>query len=448
MTTTAALQLRDFHLAFGRADVLRGLDLTVPEQGCTVLLGPSGTGKSALLYYLGGRLDSNAQVRVGGRACYFGEPLSVGHRPALVEQKPHLLVQSVRESLVGLWPLRCTLSRAQQSVYLAEMLSALGVSVLADALDASVIELAPHLQRMVAILRQVLAGPRLLMVDEPTAELDDASATEVLALLDRLKQDRPLLVVSHHLQHTQHLADHVALVASGRLQEANTCRAFFDHPRSDAARQFIRTGSCPEHARDVAEPEWPVVHEPRPDVVSDSPPRQVAYRSAGRGPEGFVWLLPGQLAGTPCPGAFDPQAHDLQALRDAGVTVLVSLTETPFDTEAALAYGLTTAFEPIVDGDAPTLSQAERLCRHIDAWLHSNHIVAVHCHAGLGRTGTVLAAYLLWCNRAQPHALGAAHALRQVRRLRPGMVQTSTQEHFLTEFARRIAGPVFTLPTL
>lgn len=447
MTATAALELRDFDLAFGRASVLRGLNLTVPADGCTVLLGPSGTGKSSLLHSLGGRLDRHTQVTIGGQALYFGAPLSVAHRPALVEQKPYLLVQSVRESLVGLWPERGMLSRSQQTTYLAETLRALGVDVLVRELDTSVIELPPHVQRMVAILRQTLARPRLLMIDEPTAELDDPAAAEVLSLLDRIKQDRPLLVVSHHLQHTQRLADHVLLVASGRLQEANACRTFFDDPHSDAARQFIRTGSCPEQARDEVEPGPTVVREDAPSPVLGTQPHRPASLVTGRGPEGFVWLLPGRLAGTPRPGAFDPQAHDLQALRDAGVTTLLSLTETPFDQDAAVAYGLTTAFEPIVDGNAPSVSQAERLCRQIDAWLDNDHTVAVHCHAGLGRTGTVLAAYLLWRDRVHARTPDASCALRQVRRLRPGMVQTSVQEGFLVEFAQQMSAPIFVLPT-
>lgn len=445
MVNSPAIQLRAFSLSFGRGAVLDRLDLTVPSRGCTVLLGPSGTGKSSLLYYLGGRLDSHPHASIEGEASYFGGMLQNGHRPALVEQKPNLLVQSVRESLVSLWPRRSTLSYAQQTEQLMQVLHAWQLDALADKLDVCVIQLALHERRMVAILRQWLAEPALLMIDEPTAELSDTAAAEVLALLGRLKQERPLLVVSHHLQQTRMLADHILLLASGQLQESSSCNVFFESPRSAAARQFLRTGSCPEQARETHAVADAAVAPTLTLTLPQSHPASVERLSGqvgGCGPEGFVWMLPRQLAGTPWPGVFYPQAHDLAALRDAGVTRLLSLTEMPFDPGTAAAYGLEVAAEPIVDGDAPTLAQAERLCRQIDAWLLAREVGAVHCHAGLGRTGTMLAASLLWRERGHQHAPDAASALASVRRLRHGMVQTRAQEHFLFEFARQLAAPM------
>ncbi|ANH36402.1 ATP-binding cassette domain-containing protein [Ralstonia pseudosolanacearum] len=434
MVAVAALALRQFGLSFERARVLCGLDLVVPAQGCTVMLGPSGTGKSALLRFLDGRLDGHKSANICGEALYFGKPLSAQHRPALVEQKPHLLVQSVRESLVSLWPQRSLLSRLQQDAHLIQALESRGLDPIARKLNTCVADLPPHERRMVAILRKWLAEPALLMVDEPTAELPDAAAAEMLALLNKLKRERPILVVSHHLQQTKRLADHVLLLASGRVQEANTCAGFFEHPNGAAARQFIRTGSCPEQARDTTEVDNAVGFEGQSCIRLDTSPPQI-----GRGPDGFVWLLPGQLAGTPWPGAFHSREHDLQALRDTGVTRLLSLTEAPFNAQVASAYGLKVAFEPIPDRAPPTITQAERLCRNIDAWLQAQDAVAVHCHAGLGRTGTVLAAYLLWRDRGQALTPDAAMALQRVRRLRWGMVQTHTQERFLFQFAQQLA---------
>lgn len=446
MLSSPAIQLRGFSLSFGRGVVLNQLDLIVPSRGCTVLLGPSGTGKSSLLYCLGGRLDGHPHVHLEGEVLYFGEALKNGHRPALVEQKPHLLVQSVRESLVGLWPRRGSLNYAQQTTQLVLALRSWQLDTLAEKLDTCVIHLALHERRIVSILRQWMAEPVLLMIDEPTAELPDSAAAEMLALLGRLKQERPLLVVSHHLQQTRMLADHVLLLASGQLQESSAVQAFFESPRSDAARQFLRTGSCPEQAREMRwVPEEVVVptlrpSSPRPDAGMPS-----SGLSVGRGPEGFVWMLPRQLAGTPWPGVFYPQAHDLAALRDAGVTRLLSLTETPFDLDTAAAYGLDVSAEPLVDGDAPTFAQAERVCRQIDAWLLAGEAVAVHCHAGLGRTGTILAAYLLWREHEHSRDPDAISALERVRQLRSGMVQTRAQEDFLFEFAQQLAAPLAVL---
>jgi atypical dual specificity phosphatase len=84
----------------------------------------------------------------------------------------------------------------------------------------------------------------------------------------------------------------------------------------------------------------------------------------------------------------------------------------------------------------PSIEQALALCRSIDVDLASGEVVAVHCRAGLGRTGTVLAAYRLWRGRG---ALSALQALEDVRRIEPGWVQSVSQVKFLEEFALVVA---------
>jgi atypical dual specificity phosphatase len=78
---------------------------------------------------------------------------------------------------------------------------------------------------------------------------------------------------------------------------------------------------------------------------------------------------------------------------------------------------------------APGIEQAETLCREIAARIERNEVVAVHCHAGLGRTGTVLAAFLIWEGRP------ALDALEAVRRVEPRWVQSQEQVTFLDAFA-------------
>jgi atypical dual specificity phosphatase len=128
--------------------------------------------------------------------------------------------------------------------------------------------------------------------------------------------------------------------------------------------------------------------------------------------------------------------YDLDALRSVGITRLISLTEEPFDAVLAAEFGISCLASPMPDMAPPTLAQGLVLCRAIDRALAAGEVVAVHCHAGLGRTGTVLAAYWLWrgCGR-----IGAPQALEDVRRIEPGWVQSESQLRFLEEFARVVA---------
>lgn len=155
------------------------------------------------------------------------------------------------------------------------------------------------------------------------------------------------------------------------------------------------------------------------------------FRPQSMGPRGFVWLLDGRLAGTPRPGIVHAPEYDLGLLRAVGIVRLLSLTEMPFDEALAQPYGIHCCSLPIADMQAPSLDAAWQLCLQIDGWLAANEVVAVHCHAGLGRTGTVLAAYWLW--RAEGQCT-AVQALEHVRSLEPGWVQSISQIEFLQQF--------------
>jgi atypical dual specificity phosphatase len=198
-------------------------------------------------------------------------------------------------------------------------------------------------------------------------------------------------------------------------------------PASESGRLFLRTGSCPEEPLPVQPPAH--VSPPRPRTL---------------GPTGFAWLLPGQLAGTPWPGLVQPPAYDLGLLQGAGVTRLVSVADRPFRAELAAQHGMTVEHEPMVDMQPPGIEQAISLCRRIDASLARGDVVAVHCRAGLGRTGTTLAAYWLWQHEGR---LDGEQCLQQIRRRHPGWVQSQAQIDFLHAFAPAVARMKSSLPT-
>lgn len=431
------LHLAGFGVAYGPRVVLRDVTLAVPPAGCTVLLGPSGTGKSTLLRTLAGYNRAHADLCTWGTALYAGTACTPQHQPALVMQNSKLLVSNVLENLVSELPARSALTQRGQIEVVAQLLAECGQGHLLDVLFEKVVERSVADQRAIAILRQAMAAPELLMVDEPTAGLPPGQADLLLELMARLARRRALLVVLHHLQQARTLGRQVVLLADGAVQEAQACDAFFERPASALGRLFVLTGSCPESAQDAAEEEPAPIATPHPGGQDGSPrPVKPAAVSAACGPRGFLWLLPGQLAGTPWPGVVHGAGYDLEALRTVGVTRLVSLTEEPFDAGVAAPFGIACRACPMPDMHPPTLEQALALCGSIDRDLAAGEVVAVHCHAGLGRTGTVLAAYWLWLGRARR---GALQALEDVRRIEPGWVQSQAQVAFLEEFALVVA---------
>jgi len=175
---------------------------------------------------------------------------------------------------------------------------------------------------------------------------------------------------------------------------------------------------------------------------------------------GFYWLVEGALAGCARPGGAgregarygyngrgdwgapddprDPHADqatqldaDLEWLRAQGVGAVLSLTETALPTDALARHHLAVLHLPVDDMTAPTPEQFDRALTFIDQQRIEGHAVAVHCKMGQGRTGSVLAAYLI------RGGASAEAAIRELRAICPGALSAPEQERALHAFARR-----------
>jgi ABC-type sulfate/molybdate transport systems ATPase subunit/protein-tyrosine phosphatase len=149
----------------------------------------------------------------------------------------------------------------------------------------------------------------------------------------------------------------------------------------------------------------------------------------GPGPRGFVWIETGRLAATPMPGLAAPIDQDLVMLKQAGVTMLITLNEQDFPDDLLARHGLRNLHFPIADQQAPSTDETDVLLTQMRRMLDEGEVLAVHCLAGLGRTGTILAAYMV-----REQGLSAQAALNQIRHFNRQFVQTDAQEDFLMEY--------------
>ena len=423
------LSLKNYGVAFGRRTVLSSVTLDIPERGIFVLLGPAGTGKSTLLRTLAGFNSANPSLHSWGEARYSGAPLGDEGRPTMVMQNVKLLMASILENIISGLPERHTLSRQQQREIAARLLARANLDSLLDKLDDSAAELGLGLHRHLAIVRSAASNPRLLFVDEPTANVDEDSSMGILDCLQREAERRAVLVVVHNQKHARVLGGRTALLAGGWIQETQATEDFFAHPQTRAAKDFVRSGTCsvpspdakPEELDDGGAP------TPPPAIKRARPVNGHAF-----GPRGFLWLKKGKLAGTPRPGVVVDIRHDLEALRRVGITCLISLTQRPIDTRLLSGYGIQGIWRPVRDMGAPSKEIAMSLCARISELMDRGEAVAVHCRAGLGRTGTLLAAQLIWEGQS------ALDALETVRRIEPRWVQSDEQTRFLEQFAQAL----------
>jgi atypical dual specificity phosphatase len=140
----------------------------------------------------------------------------------------------------------------------------------------------------------------------------------------------------------------------------------------------------------------------------------------------FSWMIENRLAGVSYPRSEDAIA----LLRKLGVQALLNLSEEPLPLDLLRKYQLRGEHLPLADFTAPTLEQVERALVIIDGFLAQGLTVAVHCGAGLGRTGTILACYLV------SQGSSAKDATRQVRMKRPGSVETPEQEAVIEAYGQ------------
>lgn len=145
---------------------------------------------------------------------------------------------------------------------------------------------------------------------------------------------------------------------------------------------------------------------------------------------GYAYL--DQVAGSAHPGSGQRLAGALGELRELGIASIVSLSERPLERALLREFEFAYAHVPVVDFSPPTVEQMAECVEFIEERNREGDGVLIHCAAGQGRTGTMLAAFLV------ARGLGPEEAIEEIRRLRPGSIETREQESAVYDFDRHL----------
>ena len=433
------LAIENFGVSFSDKIILSSVTLDIFENEVVTLMGPTGTGKSTLLRTIAGFNEANPNLKTWGNVYYSGEPVSDSNRPSMVMQSAKLMISTIFENIISSLPERFNLNISQQQSIATRLLENAGLSELIDKMQDNVVELPLHLQRRLSIVRLVAANPRVIFIDEPTFGIQDYEAWKILDHIKIEGGKRSVVVVLHNQEQAKYLQGKVALMAGGVIQEYALSEKFFTNPDTSPAQEYIKNGICcipsPSANPDDLDPEYRHHQQTDSEIHAGKEKRKKRkFKSDSFGPRGFLWLERGIIAGTPKPGIVADLDYDLAALKRVGITYLVTLTEEkPVEEWNLEEYGITSRWLPFADMGVPTFEEALILCEEMHREIQDGHIIAVHCKAGLGRTGTILCSYLIWKGKS------AFEALEYARNIEPRWVQSDEQAIFLEEFANYLA---------
>jgi polar amino acid transport system ATP-binding protein len=236
-----ALRLEGVRKSFGKVEVLKGIDLGVPEHDVVCLIGASGSGKSTLLRCVNllEPVDEGRIVLLGDEITAEGVKVNdVRRRIGIVFQSYNLFPHMSVLRNVTLAPRRVLgLTRAEAEAEATALLERFG---LADKRDEYPDRLSGGQQQRVAIVRALAMQPELMLLDEVTSALDPELVAEVLSVIRELAEGgMTMLIATHEMTFARDIASRVCFLDDGRILEEGPPKEIFANPKEPRTQQFL-----------------------------------------------------------------------------------------------------------------------------------------------------------------------------------------------------------------
>ena len=244
----AQVSIRALNFYYGATHALKDINIDFADKKTTAMIGPSGCGKSTLLRIMNRMYDlypgqrAEGEVIIGGQNIIApGQDLNqLRRRVGMVFQKPTPFPKSIYENVVFGVRLHEKLSKAEldERVEWALTRAALWGEV-KDRLSTSAIGLSGGQQQRLCIARSIAVRPEVLLLDEPTSALDPISTLKIEELIDELKREFTIIIVTHNMQQAGRCADSVAFFYLGELVEVGPSSQIFTAPKQRRTQEYI-----------------------------------------------------------------------------------------------------------------------------------------------------------------------------------------------------------------
>ena len=244
----AKITVRDLNFYYGKFHALKGINLDIPENKVTAFIGPSGCGKSTLLRTFNRMFELYPEQRAEGQIVLDGENLLtskqdvalVRAKVGMVFQKPTPFPMSIYDNIAFGVKLFESLNATDMDdcVEWALRKAALWNEV-KDKLHQSGLSLSGGQQQRLCIARSVAVKPSVLLLDEPTSALDPLSTAKIEELIDELKHDYTIAIVTHNMQQAARCSDYTVYMYLGEMIEFGTTEQIFFKPERKETEDYI-----------------------------------------------------------------------------------------------------------------------------------------------------------------------------------------------------------------
>jgi phosphate transport system ATP-binding protein len=244
----AKIRIEGLDFFYGEKQALKGINLTVPDRQVTAMIGPSGCGKSTLLRVLNRMYDLYPGQRAEGSVLLDGQniigkdidPAMLRARVGMVFQKPTPFPMSIYDNIAFGVRLHEGLSRAEMDERVEWCLSKAAIwEEVKDRLHTSALGLSGGQQQRLCIARTIAVKPEVVLLDEPTSALDPISTAKIEELIDELKRDFTIVIVTHNMQQAARCADITAFFYLGQLVEVDETPRMFTNPSDKRTQDYI-----------------------------------------------------------------------------------------------------------------------------------------------------------------------------------------------------------------
>jgi phosphate transport system ATP-binding protein len=242
------IAIRDLDFFYGSNRALKQVRLDLPERQVTGMIGPSGCGKSTLLRVLNRMYDMYPGQRAEGEVMMDGTNIispgvdlnALRARIGMVFQKPTPFPMTVYENIAFGVKLHERLSRAAMDERVEWSLTRAALwGEVKDRLQSSAMGLSGGQQQRLCIARTIAVRPEVILLDEPTSALDPISTLKVEELIDELKHDFTIAIVTHNMQQAARCADQVAFFYLGEMVEVAPAVQLFTAPKERRTQEYI-----------------------------------------------------------------------------------------------------------------------------------------------------------------------------------------------------------------